>query len=221
MLPYCRAAQSISQIEAALKTTWRWRWGFSMNLSSPNSHKSRNPPLLWSSLSVYFLHYHVRSDKRLLHRKDWQAATCWRQVGSMRQHMLPLNPPNLHRITIPPPSLSYNSMAPASLPASDTCGQKVTRCLIFHGPCTVGRVIQSESPQSACIYMKSSQSASVTSPALPSQTPPPSQMWTCTHTSCSQWVCGKKSGGAASFMSVKANATGNLSVWEENFLHFP
>lgn len=94
--------------------------------------------------------------------------------------MLPLNPPNPHLIkrqrppTITTPTRSiallyfYNS---GLLPASDTCGQKVTRRLIFHGPCTVGRVIQSEFPQSACIYMKSSHSASVTSPALPA---PPS-----------------------------------------------
>lgn len=97
--------------------------------------------------------------------------------------MLLLNPPNPHLIkrqrpptTTPTPTLfiallySYNS---SLLPASDTCGQKVTRRLIFHGLCTVGRVIQSEFPQSACIYMKSSHSASVTSPALPA--PPPSQ----------------------------------------------
>lgn len=103
----------------------------------------------------------------------------WRQVGSTAQHMLPLNPPNPHLIKMkrdffPPPRLfSFNSTALASLPASDTCGQKVTRRLIFHGPCTVGRVIQSEFPQSACIYMKSSHSASVTSPALLPKSPPP------------------------------------------------
>lgn len=93
--------------------------------------------------------------------------------------MLPLKPP--HLITrqnegiatlFPPPSAPRcTSTAPAALPASDTCGQKVTRRSIFHGPCTVGRVIQSEFPQSACIYMKSSHSASVTSPALPPPTP--------------------------------------------------
>lgn len=104
----------------------------------------------------------------------------------MGQHMLPLKPPNPHLIKREkgfffPPSSPYSSPAllycsppllQASLPASDTCGQKVTRRLIFHGPCTVGRIIQSEFPQSACIYMKSSHSASVTSPALRPQNPP-------------------------------------------------
>lgn len=113
--------------------------------------------------------------------------TSWQQVGSIRQHMLPLNPPNPHLIKrqrdIPPPVvfLQLYSSDP-SLPASDTCGQKVTRRLIFHGPCTVGRVIQSEFPQSACIYMKSSHSASVKSPALALQSHPPfTNMDTHTH----------------------------------------
>lgn len=103
--------------------------------------------------------------------------------------MLPLNPPNPHLIKRqrPPPTITTPTRSIALLyfcnsgllPASDTCGQKVTRRLIFHGLCTVGRVIQSEFPQSACIYMKSSHSASVTSPALPA--PPSLLIWTNTH----------------------------------------
>lgn len=146
----------------------------------------------------------------------------------MGQHMLPLNPPNPHLIKrqkgiffsllslpIPPPLLSSNSTAPASLPASDTCGQKVTRRLIFHGPCTVGRVIQSEFPQSACIYMKSSHSASVTSPALPPESPPP-LTYVDTHTPPAASECEREragGGGAASFMRVKANTIGNERVF--------
>lgn len=150
----------------------------SLYLITPTLKQTRpeTPPLpLQFPLRSLFLLLHVRCDKSALRCEDWQASTSCRQVAYMAKHMLFPNPPNPHLIRmfspIPrhcPPSIPQ--LRP--LPASDTCGQKVTRRLIFHRPCTVGRVIQSEFPQSLYIYMKSSHSASVTSPALVFESPP-------------------------------------------------